>query len=62
MYHDNQGCFVTEHSVPEVLRRTPAGTAFQNIDITNISLAPTELWVTMHSGTYFLYKNGTDDR
>jgi hypothetical protein len=35
-------------------------TIFPGIDITNTSPSPTELWVTMRSGTYFLSKNSTD--
>jgi hypothetical protein len=38
--------------------RIQAGTAYWNvfsgINITNTTLSPTEFWITMNSGTYFL--------
>jgi hypothetical protein len=49
--------FVTEHAILEFfLRRTQAGTAFQNlfflvlVQLTHPS--PTELWFTLRSGTF----------
>jgi hypothetical protein len=48
------------------LKRMGAGMVFQNIffpgiDTTNTFPCPTEVWVTMRSGTYLLLKNSADN-
>jgi hypothetical protein len=53
------------NTIPEVHPQNDAsqndilGHFLSGINLTNTSPCPTEYWVTMHSGTYFLQKNKT---